>query len=190
MKIFNLSYGYWILTKAAKNLGLWGLFGLFLVVVSLLIYLTKVIAVEKELSASFVELAHREKAKTELHKSIAVPQQTSAQEIENFYAIFPSGHTLPKWLGLIDDSATKQHLLLNRGDYKLLQTKQGRLMRYEIVLPVVGKYIQVRHFIASLLYQMPALALSDIQIKREDSLSPTVETRLVFVLFLQSDGWK
>jgi len=190
MKIYNLSYLYWHLTKVAKNLGLWGILGFVMVIVSLLIYFTKVVVIEEELITSVAELEHQERTKTELRESIVVPQHTTAQELEAFYAMFPSASSLPKWLGFIDKTAAKQHLVLNRGDYKLLQTQQGRLMRYEIILPVAGKYTQIRHFIASILHQLPALALSDIQIKRENALSPTVEARLVFVLFLQSDTWK
>lgn len=161
-----------------------------MMIVSLLIYFTKVVVIEEQLIASVAELEHQERTKTEQRESIVVPQHTTAQELEAFYALFPSATSLPKWLGFIDKTATKQHLVLNRGDYKLLKTQQGRLMRYEIILPVVGKYTQIRHFIASILHQLPALALSDIQIKRENALSPTVEARLVFVLFLQSDTWK
>ena len=62
-------------------------------------------------------------------------------------------------------------------------------MRYEIVLPLVGKYTQVHQFIQHVLQEIPALALSDLQIKRENSLSPTVEANLVFVLFLKGDSW-
>jgi len=54
---------------------------------------------------------------------------------------------------------------------------------------VNGKYTQIRQFIADILQKLPALALSDLQIKRENSLSPTVEARMVFVLFLQGDSW-
>ena len=87
--------------------------------------------------------------------------------------------------------------MLNRGDYKLTQIKPtpansnpGQLSRYEIVLPVTGQYCQIRQFITQVLYQTPALALSEMQIKRENTLRPTVEARLVFVLMLQGGQWK
>ncbi|PPD18607.1 MAG: hypothetical protein CTY27_01280, partial [Methylotenera sp.] len=81
----------------------------------------------------------------------------------------------------------------NRGDYKLtqikqLQTSQGALARYEIVLPVTGQYTQIRQFIAQVLHQLPALALSDMQLKRENAQSPLVEAQLIFVLMLKGDS--
>jgi hypothetical protein len=53
----------------------------------------------------------------------------------------------------------------------------------------MGKYPEVHQFVVKVLQEIPALALSDLQIKRENSLSPTVEARLVFVLFLKGDTW-
>ena len=58
-----------------------------------------------------------------------------------------------------------------------------------MVLPVAGSYVQIRQFITDVLQQLPALALSDLQITRDNAMSPTVEARLVFVLFLQGDSW-
>jgi Tfp pilus assembly protein PilO len=109
--------------------------------------------------------------------------------MDEFYKRFPTGASLPKWLNLIDQIAIKQHLVLNRADYKFSQTKQGQLLRYEIVLPLLGKYPEVHQFVVKVLQEIPALALSDLQIKRENSLSPAVEARLVFVLFLKGDTW-
>ena len=85
--------------------------------------------------------------------------------------------------------ALKQKIALNRGDYKLTKAKQGQLMRYEIVLPLEGSYTQIRQFIVATLQRIPALALSDMQIKRENVATPTVQARIVFTLFLQGDSW-
>jgi Tfp pilus assembly protein PilO len=101
---------------------------------------------------------------------------------------------LHDWLGLIDKSAFKHGLRLNRGDYKFTQIKQGQIAgnqyasRYEIVLPVTGQYVQIRQFIANVLQSQPALALSSVKIQRDNTLATNVEARLVFVLFLQGDS--
>lgn len=128
------------------------------------------------------------------------PAETSEQDIQRFYAQFPNGESLPKWLRLIDENAVKQHLVLNRGDYKLTQIKSQKptpaqstkhpLSRYEIVLPVTGQYTQIRQFIAQVLYDLPALALSELHIKRENAQSPNVEARLIFVLLLKGESWQ
>jgi len=111
--------------------------------------------------------------------------ENMAHEVAAFKQLLPQSNTLHQWLGLIDKTALKQRLVLNHGDYKLTQTKQGELSRYEIVLPVAGQYTQIRQFIANVLQLQPALALSNVKIQRDSVLSPTVEAKLVFVLFLQ-----
>jgi len=189
MKFFNHSYEYWWLSKATKNLGLWGLLGIALIVSSLLFYVTQIIPMERALNSALAELELKADNKTVLAESEVDTNQTTEQELTDFYRMFPAGASLPKWLGLINEAALKQHLILKRGDYKLSQSKQGQLLRYEIVLPVEGKYTEIRQLIVELLHKLPALAVSDLQIKRENSLSPTVEARLVFVLFLQGDTW-
>ncbi|MDO9050404.1 MAG: hypothetical protein Q7U70_02810 [Methylotenera sp.] len=189
MKNFNPAYGYWLLSKFAKNLGLWGLLGVTAIVGSLLFYMTEVATMERELNLTLTELEFKKDTKAVLAEPKITPAQTTEQELIDFYQMFPVGASLPTWLSLINEVAQKQHLTLNRGDYKLSQTKQGQLLRYEIVLPVVGKYAEIRQLIVELLHKLPALAVSELQIKRENSLSPTVEARLVFVLFLQGDTW-
>ena len=198
---FNLPYWLWQLQQIVKKLGLFGLLGLAIALGCGLFYASKIIPIneqilEHKLSLQQAKLNNAEQKNLSIPLN-NVPQQITNDDITKFYARFPDGASLPKWLSLISESAVKQGLLLNRGDYKLTQIKStpikstlGQLSRYEIVLPVTGQYSQIRQFIAQVLYQMPALALSEMQIKRENTLSPTVEARLLFVLMLQGDHWK
>ena len=197
----NLLYWLWQLRQIVKKLGLFGLLGLAVILGCGLFYASKVMPINDQI-LEYNESIQQAKLSNAEQKNLSipiknVPQQITNDDITKFYARFPDGASLPKWLSLISESAVKQGLLLNRGDYKLTQIKStpikstlGQLSRYEIVLPVTGQYSQIRQFIAQVLYQMPALALSEMQIKRENTLSPTVEARLLFVLMLQGDHWK
>lgn len=189
MKKFSLNYAYWLLSRGAKTLGTWGLVGLIISIGSVVFYMTNVVKSEQQLLLAQYELDSTRKKDSVFLPPLKTTKRDLSRDISKFYGMFPDGASLPKWLNLIDSTATKQHLLLDRGDYKLTKTKQGQLSRYEIVLPLIGEYIQIRQFIAEVLQLLPALALSDMQIKRENSLSSTVEARLVFVLFLQGDSW-
>ena len=201
MAQFNLHYWLWQSRQIAKKLGLFGLLGLAIALGCGLFYASKITPINDKIlqhneSIQQVKLNNAEQKNLSIPIN-NVPQQSTNDDITKFYARFPDGASLPKWLSLISESAVKQGLLLNRGDYKLTQIKStpiksslGQLSRYEIVLPVTGQYSQIRQFIAQVLYQMPALALSEMQIKRENTLSPTVEARLLFVLMLQGDHWK
>ena len=201
MNKLDIHYIYWLSGRFAKTLGVWGLLGIVIILSSSIFYFVNFLPTSKQLLEAQNELQNKlqnkleytqkngqENSQKEIPAQVA-PAQTSVQEIIEFYKQFPAGASLPKWLRLIDTTALKRHLVLNRGDYKLTQSKQGQLQRYEIVLPVSGSYVQIRQFIADVLQQLPALALSDLQIKRDNTMSPIVEARLVFVLFLQGDSW-
>ena len=191
----------WHLRRTTKKLGLWGLMGLAFSLASICFYLFYLIPTDNQLLRLQNELTYVKKnASVNRQQQISsfspnssasavTPRQTSAAEVALFYQQFPAGASLPNWLQAIDTAALKQRLILNRGDYKLIKTKQNQLQRYEIVMPVTGGYIQIRHFIEDVLLHIPVLALSDLQMKRENSLSPTVDAKLVFVLYLQSESW-
>ena len=197
MNKLDIYDGYWLLGRFARTLGVWGLLGVAMILASSIFYSARFLPTNQQLLLVRNELQNKlqhDQKNDLLHlqkpaPGQQAPAQTSAQEIVEFYKQFPAGASLPTWLRLIDTTALKRHLVLNRGDYKLTQTKQGQLQRYEIVLPVSGSYVQIRQFIADVLLQIPALALSDLQLKRDNAMSPIVEARLVFVLFLQSDSW-
>ena len=202
MNKLDIHYVYWLIGRFTKTLGVWGLLGIAIIVASGIFYIVNFLPTSQQLLQAQNTLQNKLQNKLEItqknnqensQKEVPVqvaPAQTSAQEITEFYKQFPAGASLPTWLRLIDTTALKRHLVLNRGDYKLTQTKQGQLQRYEIVLPVSGSYVQIRQFIADVLLQLPALALSDLQMKRDNVMSPIVEARLVFVLFLQGDSWQ
>jgi Tfp pilus assembly protein PilO len=189
MRKLDIYYFYWLLGRVARSLGLWGLVGVGMIVGCFMFYMITIDKLQQEIKSTQYEIDNSKKNASNIVQPRVLPLQTSLQEMNEFYKRFPTGASLPKWLHLIDQIAIKQHLFLNRGDYKFTQTKQGQLLRYEIVLPLIGKYTQVHQFVEEVLQEIPALALIDLQIKRENSLSPTVEAKLVFVLFLKGDTW-
>lgn len=139
-------------------------------------------------------------------KNNVLAKRVSLADVEKFYSTFSEGTSLPNTINLIRENAQKQKLVLTQGDYKLIQTKviqqpsqqansqtkqlSNQLARYEMLLPVTGSYQQIRAFIAQVLYQLPSLALSDVQIMRENTLSPLVEARLTFVFLLHDNVWQ
>ncbi len=206
---FNLPFWLWQLRQIVKKLGFFGLLGLAFIFGCVMFYTSEITPIKEKIlqhNESIQQVKLNNNKQKNLSKPINnVPQQTTNDDIAKFYARFPNGASLPKWLNLINATAVNQGLLLNRGDYKLTQIKSGsnqfakntysvskpsQLSSYEIVLPVTGQYSQIRQFIAEVLYQMPALALTEMQIKRENTLKPTVDARLVFVLMLQGNHWQ
>jgi len=195
MKSFDIHYAYWLLRRYVSQLGLIGLVGIFILLICGLLLMMNILPKNLEISASKTNLAQAQvKTISREQGGVTSDEQepsvnTTTQDVTEFYKLFPAGATLPLQIELIEKLALKQKIALNRGDYKLTKAKQGQLMRYEIVLPLEGSYTQIRQFIVAVLQRIPALALSDMQIKRENVATPTVQARIVFTLFLQGDSW-
>ncbi len=193
MARLTLQHGAWQLTRLSTKLGLIGGLGLALLLGCCMFYLSTLLPLKQKVN----EVKHTIASGALTQVSSANVKQplvnNLSDDITAFKQLLPQAASLHKWLALIDQTATKQNLALNRGDYKFSKAKQSQisdgfyLSKYEIVLPVAGQYAQIRQFIAQVLQLQPALALSDIKMTRDNSLSPNVEARLVFVLYLQSE---
>lgn len=113
------------------------------------------------------------------------PPSTSAQ-LANFYGFFPPLKTLPALLGDLQVSAQHNGLGLDKGEYRLQRDAQFPLMRYQISVPVVGNYAQIRGFISEVLQRIPAAALEDLVMKRESVSAQQLEGRVRFVVFVNN----
>ncbi|HAJ72874.1 MAG TPA: hypothetical protein DCO68_12435 [Methylophilaceae bacterium] len=195
MNQINITYLYWLAVYCAKRLGIWGIIGLVLIIASALFYVTKISQLDQLTQALVLE--HQAAQSHDIHapEIPEPPVQDTAQEIAAFYERFPVATKLPEILSQINLLASKQKVELNSGDYKLNKVKPSStanvktLTKYEITFPVKGQYTKIRAFIADVLQKQPAIALADIQIRRENTLSPSVEARLVLVLFVRGESW-
>lgn len=111
-------------------------------------------------------------------------QPDAAAALASFYAQFPPATQLSEVTEQLHRLAREQGVTLSLGEYKLDGAGQGRLLRYEILLPVAAGYPQLRRFIDAAGRRFPTLGLKDVSFKREAVAQHTVQTRLNFVLYL------
>lgn len=192
----NLPYMIWSLTRYAKKLGIWGLLGLFLLVVSIFAYGIKVPLLNAQIAVLKTEQAKQAKANAldGVNKHEPIIQNTD-EEISKFYSRFPSVHLLPEVLAELNKIAKKNQIELIVGDYKFTALKakkeavQRALTKYELIFPVQGTYAQIRSFVSQALKALPEMALLDLQVVRESPSVANVDARLVFVVFVKGDEW-
>jgi len=192
MKDFNhiTSHVYWLALRFAKQLGLLGLAGLGLFLCSLIFLGVKYFPSKQTLAFAQEQLIKIQLENKTLPIAKVESPQDSKAEFSDFYASFPNKSQLSKALKVIQQTATKHKLALNRGDYKItLSNAQSAgikdIERYEIQLPMSGTYTQMRVFVDEIMQQLPTLALTDLQFKRESIANSTVEARLIFTYFLK-----
>lgn len=197
MATLDAQYGAWLLARISKKLGFLGLLGLTLILGCGLFFAITIQPLKNQIILTHEQLEQLEQTRPQAiitaNKQEPVINDV-ALDVAAFKQLLPQANTLQHWLGLINKAALKHGLKLNKGDYKFTRVKQSQVARnqqassYEIVLPVKGQYAQIRQFIAHALLLQPALALSSIKIQRDNTLSPNVEARLFFVLFLHGDS--
>lgn len=109
---------------------------------------------------------------------------TPAEQLAQFYRIFPEDKSLLPWLEKVFAVAQRQGLRLDQGEYKLTRDRVGRLMRFQMTLPVKAEYPQIRRFLNELRVEIPILAMEQLQFERQKVNDPVVDAKIVFDLYL------
>jgi hypothetical protein len=87
------------------------------------------------------------------------------------------------WLATLYGIGTATGVQLQSASYRS-QPSEGRLVRYEIVLPVAGSYPQIREFLRRSLAEIPVLSLDQINLKRENRNAGAINAELRLTLHL------
>ena len=106
------------------------------------------------------------------------------QALQIFYDFFPRVDSSPFWVRELVRIAKKNGVEMNSSEYRLVHENNARLARYEMILPIRGRYPQIRSFIADSLQDIPPLAIAGMVIKRENVETEQLEVRLEINLFL------
>lgn len=162
-----------------RRLGVVGMAGIGLLLLALVGYLLAVLPQQKQAQSLVLQLLQAHSAPVK-----AVPVEDALSRSDKLYDSIPSIVSLPLWLETLHKMADEQGLQLIQGEYKLSADQDGRVMRYQILLPVRGSYPQVRHFVENATKFIPSLGLSEIDLKRETVAENQVEARLSFILLL------
>jgi Tfp pilus assembly protein PilO len=175
----------WNMRRWLRILGWPGVAGLGLLVACVSLYVSAIRPAQERMqemedSVAFVreQMAHDGKATREKLRS-------PAEQLAEFYRAFPTERYSPQWLEKLIAVAEQNDLTLNEGEYKTSRDKVGRLVRYQIMLPVSGEYPQIREFLAELPAEIPIMALEDVQFERKNIADSMVEARIRLVLYLE-----
>lgn len=171
----------------AGRLGIFGKIGLGLFVIAGIYFFSAVLPQESDLqklkeraeTLQMQELAKQAPGEMESGKKLS-----GDQALQAFYDFFPTIDSSPFWIRELVQLANKQGVELSSSEYRLVYENDARLARYEMILPVKGRYPQIRAFMADALAAIPAMAISAIAIKRESINSEKLEARLEINLYL------
>ncbi|MDQ3187218.1 MAG: hypothetical protein M3Q16_12345 [Pseudomonadota bacterium] len=169
------------------RLGIAGKIGFGLLVFSAVFFVAAVLPRHAE-SSALMSKAEAMKVRPQEKITLAAGRKIHGdQGLQAFYAFFPNIDSSPFWIKEMVQVAATTNVEISVSEYRMVRDKGWRLARYEMMLPVRGRYPQVRAFIADALRVVPAMALVDVAIKREGVESELLEASLKFNLYL-SEG--
>lgn len=113
-----------------------------------------------------------------------MPPQAPGQQLADFQRNLPAQLQATETIDRIYATAEREGISLAHGEYSLGVDAKTRLARYRILLPVQGSYPQLRRFLHTLLAEVPALVLEDIDIKRKQIADTQLDGRIRMTLYL------
>ena len=105
-------------------------------------------------------------------------------ELAAFYAALAQPANAPDLLRRLHRAAREQGLTLDQADYRPSPDPEGKLTRYQILLPAKGTYPEVRRFLVQVSGDVPGLAIDGITLQRQQIGDAVVEAQIKLTLFL------
>lgn len=112
--------------------------------------------------------------------------QPLATQFDEFYRNFPSRQSTPDLLQKVYAAAARHGIQLSQGEYRLSPDKTGRLVGYQVNLPVKGKYAQLRKFAVQVLSDVPAASLDELTFKRDTVASADVDAKMRLTIYMKA----
>ena len=112
---------------------------------------------------------------------------TLDQQLAEFYAGLPKASEIEQAAQGIFDKGKQFGFTLRQGSYRYVREEGARFGRYEITYLAQTEYYRVRLMLRELLQEMPALALEDISVQRQQAASPAPEVTLKIALYVRQE---
>lgn len=174
----------WQIQSWLTRIGREGVLGLVLLGLGILVYLLVLPPLQtqlKQVQTDIDSLTFRKQALANTDKSKPV---TAAGQLSAYYRHFPLQTSAPDLLQKMFAAAKHQHLELLEGKYRIKHERAGNLLRYEITLPVTGKYRQLHKFISTVLTEIPVVALDGVTFERNKIGNSLIDAKIRFSLYL------
>lgn len=134
-------------------------------------------------------------ARTQAEKALQKPLpvvapvvETRQTNLDNFYKTLGQQAHVEEQVKTLFALAKKQGLALSQGEYKALPERNGKYLKYQIILPLKGSYSVIRQFAEQALLAIPFASLDEMAFKRDNISNRVLEAKLRFTLYLSSDS--
>jgi Tfp pilus assembly protein PilO len=170
--------------RGLRRLGLPGMAGIGLWAMAATFYFSAVLPEQERLDAVRLRVDSLHERIASAGSRMAASERPAAEQLAEFYRLFPDEKNTPDWIGKIVASARSCGLTLDQGEYRSSRDKFGKLTRLQMTLPVRGEYRQIRQFLARTSVDVPIASLEQVQFERQKVSDATVDAKIRLVLHL------
>lgn len=172
------------LGRRLRRLGLPGMLGIGVWVMAATFHLSAVLPAQQRLDEVRASAASLQQRIAQAGRQLNANERTPAEQLAEFYRVFPDEASSPDWIGRIEAIAQDSGLSLDQGEYKPTRDTVGRLTRLQMTLPVRGEYRQIRRFLSGTGAAVPIVSLEQVQFERQKIGDPLVDAKIKLVLYL------
>lgn len=170
--------------RRLRLLGLPGMVGIGAWVMAVTFHLSAVLPAQQRLDQARQSAVSLQQRIAQAGRQLNASERLPAEQLAEFYGVFPDEASLPDWIGRIAAVAEDCGLSLDQGDYKPTRDKAGQLTRLQMTLPVRGEYRQIRRFLTGTGAAVPIVSLEQVQFERQKVGDPLVDAKIRLVLYL------
>ena len=104
------------------------------------------------------------------------------EKVAAVYQYLSKEESTTDWLAKLHGIGTATGVQLRSANYKTLPA-DGRIVRFEIVVPVTGSYGQIRDFLKRSVAEIPVMSVDQVTLKRQEK-SNTLQAELRLTLHM------
>lgn len=175
----------WSLRRGLRSLGFPGVVAIGLLAVCPAFYFSSLVPAQQRLDQARSHAVILQARMERVAREPVRERRSPTEQLAAFYRVFPMSKDTPEWLGKLIAAAESRGIKLDQGEYTATPDRAGKLVRFQMSLPVRGEYPQIRKFLAALPGEVPLVALELVQFERQKIADPQVEAKIKLALYLE-----
>lgn len=161
----------------------YGLLGMVLMVCALLLAMFDASFQQKKIESMQNELAKL----TENRKSLLLQKRIIKAPLPAYGGFsLAKSPDLPNELEFIFEAAKTNTVSINSADYKLTELPSIQSRSYEVNIPIVGSYPNIRHFIDQVVRKNNGVVLSNVELSRDNNQTHNLDGLLQFIIYMKN----
>jgi hypothetical protein len=127
--------------------------------------------------------AVKERVLREAPRVRAGQPSSAVDKVSAVYDFLKHGEQATDWLAKLHAIGTATGVQLKSATYRT-QPGEGRIVRYEVVLPLAGSYAQIRDFLQRSASEIPVMSIDQLTLKRENRNAAALQAELRLTLHM------